>query len=649
MKTGLLSSLMLLTMLVLWSCDSFGQFVRTEDTRNPALATTRLVPSQFPTIQAGIDASGNGDTVLVSDGTYIENIRFKGKKIVVASTYLTTSDTSHISRTVIDGGGAVLGDSASVVYFISGEDTTSVLCGFTVRGGKGTSILGEMTGGGVLCLSGARLVRNIITGNALTLPGGRIWGAGVAAERGQMLIMEQNIVTGNTMSGTYGGGAGVEVYNMSAIIRNNIIIDNTVTTQGPGSACFAGGVMCEWGTFSVEGNLIARNSVLAPTAPQHLSYGGGVLVRDGVLQFRNNRVVGNVIQTSNTTCAYGGGICLMAVGANELQETVLSGNYIASNTVIGGSIDTRLSGGGGIFTVDQRPRIENNIIVKNTAPYGGAFAAERHYITGASAIKMLSGEGAVGRAGVRNAKVTSNLQSAILDAPILINNTIAHNRATASGGAIAVSGAWTPMTINTIAWGDTGTQEIYLFSGGAILVQYSNVQGGYAGTGNMSAAPLFVNGDSLFNLQSSSPCIGRGIDSVQIGGIWYHAPAWDYDGHPRHRPLGPQSIDMGAQEEQTTVDVAARESAPVSYVLEQNYPNPFNPSTLIRYHLPVAGLVRLVVYDMIGREIKVLKNEMGAPGSYELVFDARGLASGVYLYRLTFGDLVQTRTMLLLR
>ncbi len=90
--------------------------------------------------------------------------------------------------------------------------------------------------------------------------------------------------------------------------------------------------------------------------------------------------------------------------------------------------------------------------------------------------------------------------------------------------------------------------------------------------------------------------------------------------------------------------------------LEQNYPNPFNPTTLIRYNVAGAkgegsgeSSVRLAVYDLVGREVAVLVNEQKAPGSYEVRLEGRGLASGVYLYRLTAGGYVETRKLVLMR
>ena len=88
---------------------------------------------------------------------------------------------------------------------------------------------------------------------------------------------------------------------------------------------------------------------------------------------------------------------------------------------------------------------------------------------------------------------------------------------------------------------------------------------------------------------------------------------------------------------------------PFRFTLEQNYPNPFNPSTVIRYECPATSNVRLVVYDLLGREVAALIDEMKGPGSYEVKFAAIGLASGVYVYRLTVGTFSQSRRMLLLQ
>jgi hypothetical protein len=88
---------------------------------------------------------------------------------------------------------------------------------------------------------------------------------------------------------------------------------------------------------------------------------------------------------------------------------------------------------------------------------------------------------------------------------------------------------------------------------------------------------------------------------------------------------------------------------PDRFALHQNYPNPFNPKTGVRFQVPGVSDVKLVVYDLLGREVAVLVNEKKAPGRYEVQFDGKGLASGVYLYRLTAGTFSQVRKMVLLR
>jgi dipeptidyl aminopeptidase/acylaminoacyl peptidase len=88
---------------------------------------------------------------------------------------------------------------------------------------------------------------------------------------------------------------------------------------------------------------------------------------------------------------------------------------------------------------------------------------------------------------------------------------------------------------------------------------------------------------------------------------------------------------------------------PTQYKLEQNYPNPFNPSTIIKFQVPSSNLVSLKVYDILGREVATLVNEVKQPGSYEVTWNATAYASGVYFYRLKAGDFAQTKKLLLLR
>jgi hypothetical protein len=88
---------------------------------------------------------------------------------------------------------------------------------------------------------------------------------------------------------------------------------------------------------------------------------------------------------------------------------------------------------------------------------------------------------------------------------------------------------------------------------------------------------------------------------------------------------------------------------PTEFALGQNYPNPFNPNTNIKYQIPSTNQVTLRVFDLLGREVATLVNDVKEPGAYTVRLDATGFASGVYFYRLKAGDFVQTKRMLLMR
>lgn len=88
---------------------------------------------------------------------------------------------------------------------------------------------------------------------------------------------------------------------------------------------------------------------------------------------------------------------------------------------------------------------------------------------------------------------------------------------------------------------------------------------------------------------------------------------------------------------------------PQEFRLHQNYPNPFNPVTNISFSIPVEGLVKLKVFDITGREVAVLVNELKTPGSYNVSFNGSTLSSGVYFYRIEAGSFVETKRMLLVK
>ncbi len=104
---------------------------------------------------------------------------------------------------------------------------------------------------------------------------------------------------------------------------------------------------------------------------------------------------------------------------------------------------------------------------------------------------------------------------------------------------------------------------------------------------------------------------------------------------------------------QAVIDVrnepAAAGMLPQVYTLGQNYPNPFNPLTVIKYQLPRSDQVKLSVYDILGRELKVLVNKEQQAGYYQVEFDARNLASGIYIYSLQTGRFVSVKKMIVIR
>jgi len=95
--------------------------------------------------------------------------------------------------------------------------------------------------------------------------------------------------------------------------------------------------------------------------------------------------------------------------------------------------------------------------------------------------------------------------------------------------------------------------------------------------------------------------------------------------------------------------VSGTVDTPDEYSLKQNYPNPFNPTTTIEYTLPHAGYASLKVYNVLGEELATLVDGEQAAGTFSTEWDASVMPSGVFFYRLTAGEYIQTRKMVLMR
>ena len=157
--------------------------------------------------------------------------------------------------------------------------------------------------------------------------------------------------------------------------------------------------------------------------------------------------------------------------------------------------------------------------------------------------------------------------------------------------------------------------QIYKFG-----IRGGDNEGGRGGFGNNHKANI-VDTDSIFTIAT---------DFGSINPAFYDA--WNYD---LHKPQKPTSVFEPGK--------------PLAYELAQNYPNPFNPTTKIEYSIPAVAKVELKIYNVVGQEVATLVNEIQVAGVHHVKFDGMNLASGMYFYRLTAGDFVSVKKMVLLK
>lgn len=686
-----------------------------------ASATIINIPTDMPSIQMGINASLDGDTVLVHPGTYTETIVFTGNNVVLASLYLTTGDTSYIDSTIIDGS-----LSGSVVILENNEDSTAVITGLTIQngytfyGGGGIKCNNSSptisynkikhnsagAGGGIYCIdSNPIITNNTIVGNRshylYPLEDGA--GGGICCVNSNPLISFNTIMDD---SARYGGGiycdgsspdiinntitrdtstigGGIYCVNSSPFISDNLINFNAVGNAGGGIYCFqsnpeitlntiennyadnnGGGISCIESEPSIIDNTINNNEA---------ALGGGINCKDSA----NPTITDNTISLNSAVIDGGGIRCINAgpvIYNNDIIENTagqgsgifctgssnptISHNFISDNFADnnGGGISVNDSSspiisfndisdnsantkGGGIHCLNSYSIINNNTINNNTAYNGGGIACH-------------SSNPAISKCVIRNnsAYFGGGIFCTEYSAPQISNIVITDNSAMILGGAIVCWDSY-PVINNSILWINSAPNdsEISYDSSSVLVILYCDIHGGgFPGDGNMDIDPLFRDPDNNDYHLMAIECDDQ-FDSPLIDA---GNPETEDDSLDCDWGLGTLISDMGAYGGQNGhLDIEQNDTPelPEQISLSQNYPNPFNALTTIQYSLHTQSDVMIDIYDMLGRKVETLFDGRQQAGLHSVIWNANGFSSGVYFYKLTAGDVGQTRKMLLLK
>jgi hypothetical protein len=220
---------------------------------------------------------------------------------------------------------------------------------------------------------------------------------------------------------------------------------------------------------------------------------------------------------------------------------------------------------------------------------------------------------------------------------------------TQAGGVFAINVARFNTQTNT--WSTLGTGSSNGVSGSvfalAVVGNEVFVGGTFTQAGGVSA-----NGVARFNTQTNTwSTLGTGSSNGVSGSVFALAVVGNevVVGGNFTSAGGVSANNVARWNSGTSRVEQLSPTAPKTFLLEQNYPNPFNPSTTIRYQLPVASEVKLEVYDVLGKKIATLVNERQSAGSYQVVWNASGLSSGTYFYRLQAGTFVETKKMIMVK
>ena len=572
------------------------------------------VPGDQPTIQEGIDAAAETDTVLVAEGTYFENIDFIGKAITVASNFLIDADTLHIENTIINGSQATNPDFGSCARFISGEDTTSVLIGFYLTQGTGTFDPGfGMLGGGILCKSSSpKIVSNIVKNNSSD-----DYVGGIVCYINCSPILLNNVISYNTAVVDVGG---VSLWdNCSANLEGNIISNNTANNH-------CGGLLISDSSPTLVDNIIREN-----TAP----YGddGGVII-----QFNSSPILLNNIISYNTAAINGGGMEVYYLSGTShiyMENCTIYGNEAGG---CGSQINCQTGGLEVVNSIIGGSTTNGSVYFNTSTPtfdYCDFYNSDGPDFDGPSVPPTLGVITTVNN----NGDPCDEFMNIFLD-PMFVDPANGDYHLTEFSPCIDAGDPLSPPDPDgTIA--DIG-RFCYLTPPSNLYVDEN--------TGLLTwDAPM---ADDL-----------TGYD-VYLDGVFQDNTTdteWQFTGllNGQDYIAGVAAVYDEVSSDLVTIDFtytgtgAGNNLVSVTELIG-NYPNPFNPETTISYQLPENCKVELTVYNLKGQKVKTLVNETLESGNHTVIWkgkddNGKSVSSGIYFYKMKIENHVETKKMILMK
>jgi hypothetical protein len=579
------------------------------------------VPEDFETIQAGIDSSADGDTVLVQPGRYIENINFEGKGITVASLILATGDTTYLDSTVIRSSDR---SGRSVVVFLNDEGEESKLIGFTLT--NGTSDYG---GGIYINGSSPTLEYLTITENLCSRNGG-----GIYCTNGAAPVIANVSITDNIAN----EGGGLACYNDADVrISNSIITHNRANDD-------AGGIQC-------SGSRLVMNNVYLSSNRAGDAGGGLTLIGDARLIIIEGMMGESTSPNPMIYCSgYGGTVYL------EMDEVLvnLNGDTISDfmyanqcSTIINNCTIYSHRQRSGINTGQASFIVTSSIIRGFRTSFSGL--SRNDIIQYCNVNGEIEGEGNIDAdplfADPENANFHLTADSPCIDAgdpesPLDPDGTRAdmgafyfHQR------DIEVE----PLELHfpPISWGELDSLPVNIANEGGTDLTIESIEG------CMCASCIWMNEE---NPEEWQPITLEPQQRIQLW-VYYHPQ----EGAVLSRTFWVNSTDP--DEPEITIEATGEvngintheDALPLVFSLNSPYPNPFNSVTQINYSLQQPEYIELAVYDLTGRQVDVIDQGYKPGGHHTTSYNAHTLPSGVYILTLTTAERSSVRKMLLIK